>query len=216
MKNALILKKITLLLLYSLAASFTIRILGTAFPATFKIPYLPQAAILIYTFFIVIQLLFWIIFLVQYASNRPLALKLGAVLAIIGTALAAAIHLKNLGLVFKIDTTLLYLLNSRMDALFPLASSLCHLIMFVIFKKMQTLEEVAWLNRPIFSALIGLTIFIAIQLLVLTNSFYMHSYSGLEHLPRALALATMPFMALAAVLIFYFYLSFYTFLGSND
>jgi hypothetical protein len=200
-------------LIISLVASFFIRIAGTLFPFIFQNVYVIKLAIVINTFFILVHLLFFICFLRSYAASREQSLKIASFLAIIGSFAVAFIYIKNFCLVFKLDIFPLFLMNQPFDAFIPLASSLFHLIFFSTFKKVQTQEEHKILNRPIVSAIIGIGIFIALYSIVLINYLKSHKFDWLEHMPRIVAIGTLPFIALAAVLILYFYFKFYQFVS---
>ena len=51
-----------------------------------------------------------------------------------------------------------------------------------------------------------------LDVIVIANYFLTGTFNWLEHMPRAWSLGTVPLIALAAVLLFYFYLCFYRFL----
>lgn len=203
------LKKITYILIISLVASLFIRITGTLFPFIFQNVYVVKLTIVINTFFILMHLLFFICFLRSYAINREQSLKIVSFLAIIGSFAVAFIYIKYFCLVFKLDIFPLFLIDHAFDAFIPLASSLSHLIFFSTFKKVQTQEEYKILNRSILSAIIGIGIFIALHSIVLINYLKSHKFDWLEHMPRIVAVGTLPFIALAGVLMLYFYFKFY-------
>jgi hypothetical protein len=206
-------KKITYILIVSLIASFFVRITGTLFPVIFQNLYIVKLAIVINTFFIIVHLLFFICFLRSYATNREQSLKIVSFLSIIGSIAVAFIYVKNFCLVFKLDIFPLFLMNYTFDAIIPLASSLIHLLFFYTFKKVQTQAEYKMLDRPIVSAIIGIGIFIVLDLIVLVNYLKSHKFAWLEHMHRMVAVGTLPFIALAAVLILYFYYKFYQFVS---
>jgi hypothetical protein len=126
--------------------------------------------------------------------------------------LVAFIYLKNFCLVFDLDVIPLSLQNHYYDAIIPLASSLLHLLFFIIFKKVQSQEEYSALNRPLSSAIIGVGIFTALHLVVLVNFLMHRKFSWLEHMSRPVAVGTVPIIVVAAIFILYFYLKFYQYL----
>lgn len=207
------LRKISYVLMISLVLSFSVRTVGTLFPNFFLNEYIVKFAIVVNTFFILVHFFFFVLFLEEYAANRPPVLKTGSVLAIIGSFLVAFVYIKNFCLVFDLDVIPLSLRNHYFDAIIPLSGSLLHLLFFSIFKKVQSQEEYRVLNRSISSAIIGVGIFSALHLIVLINFLKFQKFSWLEHMPRAVAVGTIPLIVLAAIFILYFYLKFYQFLS---
>lgn len=196
-----------------LIVSFFVRITGTLFPVILQNVYVVKLTVLVNTFFIIVHLLFFICFLKSYATNREQSLKIVSFLSIIVSIAVALIYVKNFCHVFKLEILPLFLMNYTLDAIIPLASSLIHLLFFFTFKKVQTQEEYKILDRPIASAIIGIGIFIALHLIVLVNYLKFHKFSWLENMHRIVAVGTLPFIALAVVLILYFYYKFYQFVS---
>lgn len=209
------LRKITYILIISFIAAFLIRTIGTLFPHVFKNIYVVKVSIIVNTFFIIVHFLFWVFFLTEYASNRQQILRTGIILAIIGTLAIACIYIKNLCLVFEIEVIPLFLMNPYFDAFIPLISSLFHFLFYYIFKKVQTRDEYRVLNLPIISAMIGIVVFMALHLIVIINFLIFQKFDWLEHMPRIIAMSTIPFIAFSTILILYFYSKFYQFLRLN-
>ena len=134
----------------------------------------------------------------------------------VGSFLVALLYLKNFCLVFDLNVVPLALQNPFFDATIPLASSFCHLLFFSLFKKVQSPAEHPWLNRPIAMAIIGVGIFIPLHLVVLINFLKYQKFSWIEHMPRFVAVSTLPFIVLAAILILNFYLKFYSYLSEKN
>jgi hypothetical protein len=178
----------------------------------FQNVWIVKLAIATNTIFIFVHLLFYTFFLKSYALDREKSLKAGSFLAIIGSLLVAFIYLKNFGLVFELDLIPLSLKNHYFDAIIPLAGSLIQLLFFSIFKKVQSPEEYSALNRPLSSAIIGAGIFAALHVVVLMNFLMSGKFNWMEHLPRPVAVGTLPLIMAAAIFIFYFYLKFYQYL----
>ena len=199
----------------SFVASFCIRITGTLFPSIFQNVWIVKFTIVTNTFFILVHLFFFICFLKSYALNRGDSLATGSFLAIIGSCLVAFIYLKNFCLVFDLDVIPLSLRNYYFDAIIPLAASLLHLLFFSLFKKVQSQQEYTALNRPLSSAIIGVAIFIVLHSIVLINFLMFGRFNWLEHMPRHVAVGTVPLIAIAAIFILYFYLKFYQYLKTT-
>ena len=199
----------------SFVASFCIRITGTLFPSIFQNVWIVKFTIVTNTFFILVHLFFFICFLKSYALNRGDSLATGSFLAIIGSCLVAFIYLKNFCLVFDLDVIPLSLRNYYFDAIIPLAASLLHLLFFSLFKKVQSQQEYTALNRPLSSAIIGAAIFIVLHSIVLINFLMFGRFNWLEHMPRHVAVGTVPLIAIAAIFILYFYLKFYQYLKTT-
>lgn len=188
------------------------RTIGTLFPIIFQNSYVVKGIIAVHTFFIVMQFLFYVYFLREYAAHRQQILRTGSVLAIIGSFLVAFIYIKYFCFVFELDIIPLSLMNLHFDAILPLASSLLYLLFFGIFKKVQSQKEYSMLDRPISSAIIGVAIFIVIHLIVSINFLKSHEFTWLEHMPRNIVVGTIPLLVVAALFILYFYIQFYMFL----
>jgi len=209
-------KKITYILMVSFVASFCIRITGTLFPFIFQNVWIVKLTIVTHTFFILVQLFFFICFLRSYALNREESLKTGSFLAIIGSCLVAFIYIKNFCLVFDLDVIPLSLRNYYFDAIIPPVASLSHLLFFSIFKIVQSQQEYNALNRALSSAIIGVGMFIALHSIVLINFLMFGRFNWLEHMPRHVAVGTVPLIAIAAIFILYFYLTFYQHLKTTS
>lgn len=206
------LRKITLLLIVSFIASFLIRTIGTLFPLIFQNIYTVKVTIVVNTFFIVMQFLFYVYFLKEYAANRQKMLRTGSVLAMIGSFLVAFIYIKHFFLVFKADIIPLSLMNHHFDAILPLASSVLYVLFFGMFKKVQSQKEHKMLDKPLSSAIIGVGIFIVLHVIVFINFLKFHKFIWLEHMSRNIAVGTLPVIVIAALLVLYFYITFYKFL----
>ena len=206
------LRKITFLLIVSFIASFLMRTIGTLFPLVFQNAYLAKGTIAVNTFFIVVQLFFYVYFLREYVLHRQKTLRTGSILAIIGSLLVAFVYIKHFCIVFEVAIIPLSLMNHHFDAIFPLASSLLYMLFFGIFKKVQSQKEYRMLDQPLSLAIIGIAIFIVLHLIVLINFLKFHTFNWLEHMPRNIAVGTLPLIIFAALFILYFYIKFYKFL----
>jgi len=201
----------------SLMASFSIRTLGTIYPLVFKSTLIAKTTILVNTFFIMCHLLFWLVFYREYISSGKATLKQACFLAMIGSFAVSVVYLKKLPFVFDTNINLpLFLMNPYVDAVVPLFSSAFHLIFFVAFKNALAANEKIALNKPVLSIIIGITIFIGLQLIVLLNFLATGRFQWLEHMPRVVAVGTVPLMIGAAFSILFFYYRFYCFLDSGD
>jgi len=186
------LKKITLLLIVSFIASFFMRTIGTLFPIIFQNVYGVKVAIVVNTFFIVVQFLFYVYFLREYAAKRQQTLITGSVLAIIGSFLVAFIYIKHFCIVFEVDIIPLSLMNHYFDAILLLASSVLYVLFFGMFKKVKAHDEYRMLDRPLSSAIIGVAIFSVLHLIVLINFLKFHTFTWLNHMSRTIAVGTLP------------------------
>lgn len=205
------LRKIILLLIASFIASFLIRTVGTLFPVIFQNIYVVKSSVIVHTLFMLVQLLFYVYFYKEYAANRQSTLKTGNILAIIGSILVAFLYIKNVCLVFELDIIPLFLMNHYVDMGLPLAGSLLYLLFFGMFKRVQSQREHEVLDRPLSLAMIGTAIFMALHLVVLIRFLTLHYFNWLEHMPRTIAVGTIPFIVFAAISILYFYVIFYKF-----
>ena len=210
------LKKVTLLLIVTMVVSFSTRTLGTVFPQIFKNILIVKATILINAIFILSHLAFWILFYREYITEKKPALKTICSYVIIGAVAVAAIYLKKLPFVFGVDPQLpRFLLNPYVNALVPLISALINLAFFMSFKSSLTPDEVPDLSTPIVSMLVGNGLFICLHVIVLFNFVLIGSFKWLEHMPRGMALGTVPVILLAVGCMLFFYYRFYRYLNAT-
>jgi hypothetical protein len=210
------LRKVTLILMISMVASFSIRTLGTISPQLFTISRIIKTTGLMNAFFVLSHLLFWLVFYKHYISIEKATLKKKCLFAIIGSFSVAAIYLKNLLPVFGINIHFpQVLMNPYVDALVPIMGSAFHLIFFAAYRTSLAPDEKGALNKPVLSIIIGITIFIGLHLIVLLNFLTTGRFQWLEHMPRVVAVGTVPLMLGAAFSILFFYYRFYCFLDSG-
>jgi len=213
----LYLRKMTLIVIISIIASFSMRTIGTIFPQIFRNTLMVKATISINAVFIVLHLLFWLVFYWEYISTHKVELKKACALAIIGSFAVSVLYMKKLPFVFNMNAHFpIFLMHSYFDAVVPLISSAFHLYFFVTFKKVLSIEEKARLNKPILSMIIGNSIYICLHLIVLANFLITHRLEWLEHMPRVIAVGTVPVIISAVCFMLYFYYQFYCFLDSHD
>ena len=208
-------KKITGILIISFFASFIIRILGTLFPAILQNQYIAKTAIISYSFFAFMQLLFFGYFS-SYVKYRQAFLKAAGLLAIIGSSAIFLLYIKKVDLVFDINIIPHFMLNGYVDALIPLMSSLLLLLFFSTYKFALTNDEHIQLNRPILSAIIGVSIFLVLHLAVVINLKGCQTFDQSRQIPPIVSVFTLLFVVLAASLILKFYVNFYSFLSMMD
>jgi len=212
----LYLKKMTLVAISGMIASFSIRVFGTVFPQILENILIVKATILINAVFILTHLLFWLVFFSEYISVRQATLKKTCLLAIIGSFFVSVIYIKKIPFVFGMSTHFpLFLMNPYFDALVPILSSAFHLGFFITFKKSLKLDEKPRLIKPILSIILGTSIFIFLHCIVLFNFLATGRFEWLEHMPRVVAVSTVPLIIAAVSSILYFYYKFYCFLDSS-
>jgi hypothetical protein len=209
------LKKITLIVIIAIISSFSIRTFGTIFPQIFKNVFIVKATILVNTFFILSHLLFWIIFYTEYASTKNAFFKKICLLPIIGSLSVSFLYIKKLPFVFEANVNFpQFLMNPYVDAFVPFISSIFSLIFFVVFRKSTDSGEKEFLQKPILSMIFGILIFLCLHLIVIFNFFTTKRLEWLEHMPRIVAVGTVPLMIIAVILILIFYCKFYYYLDS--
>ena len=210
------LRKVTLILIITIIASFSIRTFGTLFPQIFKSIHIVQATILINSIFILSHLIFWLSFYWEYISEEKLTLKKICILAIFGSFAVSAIYLKKLPFIFGLNIHIpLFLMSPYYDALVPLISSAIHFAFFVSFKKSLEIDESPSLGRPILSIIVGNGIFIFLHFIVLLNFISRGRFEWLDHMPRIIVVSTVPLIVLAVCFMLYFYYKFYCYLNSS-
>jgi len=211
------LRKITLILIISIIASFSIRTFGTVFPQVFKNVLVVKATVLINAIFILSHLSFWLFFYQEYISLKKPSLKKICVLAIIGSFAVSMIYMNKIPFVLGLKVQLpLFFLNPYYDAFVPVISSSLHLIFFLALAKNLDMTEKARLRNPIRSIIIGNSIYICLHLIVLINFIVTHRFEWLEHMSRVVAVGTVPVIISAVLFMLYFYYQFYRFLDSGE
>ena len=134
LEDNMYLRKITFILIITIIASFSIRMLGTIFPQIFQNILIVKATILINALFILSPLFFWLVFYWEYIAIKKISLNKICRLAIFGSFAVSIIYMKKLPFVFGLDIQFpLFLMNSYFDVLVPLISSAFHLIFFCYF-----------------------------------------------------------------------------------
>jgi hypothetical protein len=207
------LKKVTLILIFSMIASFCIRIIGTLFPSVFQNIAIVKATILINVFFILTHLLFWLTFFSEFISVKKPALKTSCLLAVAGSFAVSILYLKKFPLVFDLNPQFPQILASPyFDAIVPLISAVCQLVFFMFFKNALEPGEASALKRPVISIISGICIYMGLHLIVIVNFIVTDRFEWLEHMPQAMAIATVPLIIAAVCLILFFYYRFYSFL----
>jgi hypothetical protein len=211
------LKKITLLLIAGMGISFSIRIVGTIFPLIFRTVFIVNTTILLNAVFILIHVIFWLVFYREYISKTKDALKEICIAAVIGSVAVSVIYLKKLPFVFGMNVQFpVFMINPYFDALVPLIGSVIHLFFFIAFKKALSGDEKIGLGRPVSSMIMGICVFIFFHVIVLFNFIATKRFEWLEHMPRGIALGTVPLIIAAVLLMLYFYYRFYRFLDSEN
>ena len=208
------LKNITLLLIIGILCSFSIRIFSTIFPQIFQNLFIVKLTILTNAFFIISHILFWIVFYYEYAITKKSILKAAWLLAIIGSFAVSILYLKKVPFVFDMKVRLpLILMNPYIDALLPFIGSVFHLIFFITFRRSIEYEEKRVLDKSILSIIVGISIFIFLHSIVFFNLIASDRFEWLEHMPRGIALGTVPLIFIAALFILIFYYRFYCFVS---
>jgi len=211
------LRKTTLILIIAIVASFSIRTVGTVFPQIFKNILMVKATILINALFILSHLLFWLLFYREYISAKKTSLKKVCILVILGSFAVSVIYMKKLPFVCGLSIQFpLFFVKPYFDTLVPLMSSVFHLIFFIAFKKSLEMDEKPMLSKPILSIIIGSSIYICIHFIVFFNFLATDRFDLLEHMPRVVAVTTVPLIIAAVSLILFFYYKFYNFLDSDS
>jgi len=196
-------------------ASFIIRILGTLFPAIFQSSFIAKAAITSHTFFAFMQLIFFV-FISFYTKHRQYPLKFASLSAIIGSSAIFLVYLKNIDLVFQLDVLPQLLRHRYFDASIPLVSSILLLLFFGVYRIVLTDDEKIKLNRPILAAIIGVSIFLVLNLAVVINLIGYEAFGFSKQIPESASDFTILFTVVAAILILDFYFNFYNFLNWLD
>ena len=215
-KFSMNLLKITHILIISLIASFSMRVVGTLFPVIFQDSYIVRITTIIYAFSVLMQLLFFIYFLSSFTKDRELPLKVVSFLAILGSFAVALIYIKNVGIVFEVEILQRFLINKYITAAIPLVNSLFQLLFFMVFKNVLADDEQINLSRPILAAIIGAVSFVVIHLFVFLKFTRFPIFDWLEQMLRFVTVWTLPLIGLAAILLLYFYISFYRYISSMD
>ncbi len=208
--------RITYILIVGLVASFSIRVIGTLFPVIFQDSYVVKLSIIIHAFSMLMQVLFFIYFLSSFAKNRELPLKVVSFLAILGSFAVSLIYIKNIGIVFDVEILQRFLINKYLTASTPVVSSIFHLLFFIVYKNVLTDDEQINLDRPILAAIIGVGAFLFLHLVVFLKLIKLPFFNWFDQISRFAAVWTLPLMALASVLMLYFYISFYRYITSLD
>jgi len=199
-----------------MGGAFSIRVVGTIFPSIFKTFFMVKATILFNAVFILIHVIFWLVFYREYLSKNKGALKEICIASVIGSFAVSLIYMRKLRFVFGMNVQFpIFAMNPFYDAVVPLISSIIHLVFFISFKKTLSDNEKTVLGRPVSSMIIGICVFIFFHVMVLFNYIAFKRFEWLEHMPRGVALGTVPLIIAAVLLMLFFYYGFYRFLDSE-
>jgi hypothetical protein len=210
------LKKITLLLIVSMGVSFSVRVVGTLFPLIFKAVFMVKVTILLNALFMVSHVVFWLVFYREYILKTKGALKEICMAAVIGSLAVSVIYLRKLPFVLGMTVQFpVFMINPFYDAVVPLIGSVIHLVFFVAFKKALSGEEKIRLGRAVSSMITGICVFIFFHVIVLFNFIAFKRFEWLEHMPRGIAVGTVPLIIAAMLCMLYFYYRFYRFLDKD-
>lgn len=94
-----------------------------------------KVGIITHALFMVLNFLFFLSFSRNYALVREQIIRVGAILAAIGSFFVGFIYIKNLFFVFELDILPLFLVNRHFDAFIPPVSSLFHLFFSAFSRK---------------------------------------------------------------------------------
>jgi Na+/phosphate symporter len=95
-------------------------------------------------------------------------------------------------------------------------SSILLLLFFGIYRFVLTDDEKIKLNRPILSAIIGVSIFLVLHLTVVINLIGYEAFGRSRQIPELVSAFKLLFIVVAAILILIFYFNFYNFLNWLD
>jgi len=211
------LRKITLLLIVSMGISFSIRVTGTLFPLIFKPVFMVKGTILFNAAFILIHVIFWLVFYREYILKTKKTLKEICMAAVIGSFAVSVIYLRKLPFVFGMTVQFPdFMIHPFYDAVVPLIGSVSHLVFFAAFKRALSDDEKPWLNRSVSAMIMGIGLFVFFHVMVLFNFIAFRQFEWLEHMPRGIAVGTVPLVIAAVLSMLYFYFRFYRFLDFEN
>lgn len=203
------LKKSTLLAIIGITYIFSLRTIGTVFPAIFKNPQIVKIAGILSLVAILTLIFFFISFYRDYVQPGQTKLQKASILAIIGAALGFLRVIKNLLPVFNVYIFRYQSWSSHIDTLAPWVNSVFILIFFVIFYGEVPHREQMKLKRATFFAIIGTSIMALLRTFLLFNHLYAERLTWLIDFSREMVFIFFPVFIFGFATVLYFLISFY-------
>ncbi len=153
--------------------------------------------------------LFFVAFQSRYTRPGQIELRNASMLAIVGTALFALLHGKNLLVLFDIYPYQSIARIRIIEAVIPVAGALMILLFFVTLYGETFRDKEEHLKRPILLAMIGSAATTLLQLFILVGYFAWKSGRWFSTLPDAMQYALYPVIIFGFVTLLYFLVAFY-------
>jgi hypothetical protein len=153
--------------------------------------------------------LFFIAFHGRYARPGQIELRNASMLAIVGTALFALLHGKNLLVLFDIYPYQSIARIRIIEAVIPVAGALMILLFFVTLYGETFRDKEEHLKRPILLAMIGSAATALLRLFILVGYFAWKSGRWFSTLPDTMQYALYPIVIFGFVTLLYFLAAFY-------
>ena len=203
------LKRATMLFIAGSCYLFLSRTAGTIWPGFWRDLAVVRISASLSFLAAVTAVLFFVAFHGRYARPGQIELRNASMLAIVGTALFALLHGKDLLVLFDLYPYQSIARIRIIEAVIPVAGALMILLFFVTLygETFRTKEE--HLKRPILLALIGSAATALLRLLILVAYFAWESGRWYSSLPPAMQYAFFPVVIFGFVTLLYFLVAFY-------
>jgi hypothetical protein len=203
------LKKATMLAIIGGCYTFVSRAIGTFRPEIFVNPAVARVTSILSALAALASVVFYLYFYSKYTRQDQIELRNSSILAIIGSALFAALEMKWLLIVFNVYGFPSLLRFHTFEAVLPLVASMLILLFFATFYGETYRAKEERLKRPVLLAIIGMTVSVVVRILVLVNYLFSGRGQWFSGLPRNTQLALYPAILLSFVMVLYFFISFY-------
>jgi hypothetical protein len=203
---------VTLLVIVSVIYFFVLRTMGTFLPGVFANITVARVAAIVSLLAGLTFVLFFINFCRVYIGAGKDRLRSAAALAVFASVLSTLLHAKGLAMVFHERAAAYLARSSYLDAaevLTPWLGSLLMLYFFVTLHGELVREETGRLKRAALAAIVGSSLGILLQTLILVMYIDSRSVKWLFDLPGRTAIALLPVSLAGFVLVIYFYISFF-------
>jgi len=203
------LKRATLLFIAGSCYLFLSRTAGTLWPEFWRNLAVARMSASLSFLAALTAALFFVTFHSLYARPDQIELRNVSMLAIIGSALFALLHGKNLLVLFDLYPYQSIARIRIIEAVIPVAGALMILLFFVTLygETFRTKEE--HLKRPILLAMIGSAASALLQLIILLGYLVWKSGRWFSTLPEMMQYALYPIIIFGFVTLLYFLVAFY-------
>ncbi|UCG53683.1 MAG: hypothetical protein JSW58_09060 [Candidatus Latescibacterota bacterium] len=190
---------------------FLSKTVATFFPEPFRNLAVARVTIVLSTLASIAVVYFYSSFYQDYVRDEQTGLKNATMLAIIGTAAMALLHIKGLLLVFDAQVPRFLTKSHVFEVVVPWVSSIIGLVFFAVFCGETAGDRAAQLKKAIRFAVIGSSIGVVERTFLLYRYLQGRDTISNGGLSPTLHFISLPIIAMAVIAVLYFFVTFHRF-----